>query len=121
MGCQMSKPRAPLPTLTEVIEVQSAPLPLDTGPAPLPPDSVPMETLPAAPDDTAAAINAEVLELLWPRIDTLIRARIHDVLAPQALQLAEESLLRLRNELSGEMRAQVEIAVNEALARRRER
>jgi hypothetical protein len=117
----MSKPRTPLPTLTEVIEVQSSQLPLDTGPAPLPPDSVPMVTRPATPVDHTAAITAEVLELLRPRIDALLEARIREALAPQVLRLAEESTQRIRDDLSGVMLVLVERAVVEAIARRRGR
>jgi hypothetical protein len=117
----MSKPRAPLPTLTEVIDVQAGLPQIDTGPAPLPPDSVPMETLPETPDDAAAAITAQVLELLRPRIDALLEARIREALAPQVLRFTEDSTRHLRDELGGEVRAMVANAVIEALARRRER
>jgi hypothetical protein len=117
----MSKPRAPLPTLTEVIEVQSGLQPLDTGPAPLPPDSVPMESAPEVPADAATAIAAEVVELLQPRIDAILEARIRETIAPLASRLAEETYPRLREELSGEVWALVARAVSEALAHRHRR
>ncbi len=80
-----------------------------------------METLPETPVDAAAAITAEVLELLRPRIDALLEARIREALAPQVLRLAEDSTRHIRDELGGEVRALVAKAVVEALARRRER
>jgi hypothetical protein len=114
----MSKPRAPMPTLTEVIEVPVGPVPADTGPAPLPPDSVPMEMLAVAPVDDGGAIIAEVLDLLRPRVDALLAARIREALAPQVLRLADESAQRLRDELNAEVQALAAQALAEVLAAR---
>ncbi len=117
----MSKPRSTVPTLTEVIEVQTRPAPLDTGPAPLPPESAPMELPPGAPVDAGAAIAAQVLEVLRPRIDALLEAHVRAALAPQVLRLAEETAQRIRDELAGALQALVVQAVNDALARRGDR
>jgi hypothetical protein len=116
----MSRPRTPLPTLTEVIEVGVDRLVPDTGPAPLPPESVPIEKLASTSVEVNEIATAEVLEVLWPRIDALLEARIREALAPHVLRLADDFALRLREELRGEVQALLAQALVEALSRRHE-
>jgi hypothetical protein len=116
----MSRPRAPLPTLTEVIEVRTDRLAAETGPAPLPPDSVPVENLGSASVEVQEIMPAELLEVLRPRIDALLEARIREALAPHVLRLADDLAQRVREQLSGELQALLAQAVVEVLARRHE-
>ena len=114
----MTKNRITLPTLTEVIEVQADRLDVDTGPAPLPPESVPMELLPTTPVDAASATTAEVLEMLRPRVDALLEACVREALATQELVLADETTQRVHGDFAGALQALIAHAVDDVLARR---
>lgn len=115
----MKARRGALPTLTEVIDVQSDKRPPLAGPASLPAESLPLEGPERAQADADAALRAQFLNKLRPRIDALLEARLQAALAPQLARLADELAQRLRTELATELRALVTQAVDEALTRRR--
>ena len=121
----MTPQRGALPTLTEVIEFE-ADAPVGAGgPAPLPPESLPLDSQAAAAAsahnvaETGAALTVQVLEALRPRIDALLEARLRDVLAPQLARLAADAAECARKELSVALHALVAQAVDEVLAQRR--
>lgn len=100
----MTHKRGVLPTLTEVIEgaqVQTA------APAV------------AAASDDAAALTAEILDALQPRIDALLEARLREALAPQLARLADGAVRGVRLEIAASLQTLVAQAVADALARRR--
>jgi len=115
----MTSQRGALPTLTEVIEINTELLPPTAAPAPLPAESVPMEW--AAPPHAAssAALAAQVLDILRPRIDAMLEVRLREALALQLSRVAEDVAHKLRGELAGAMQTLVAMAVDEALAQRR--
>lgn len=115
----MTTQRGALPTLTEVIDIAVDALPPATAPKPLPPEALPLESNPAMPQDTAAALSTQVFEALRPRIDALLEARLREVLAPQLARLADDTVQYLRVELASALQVLVGQAVDEVLARRR--
>jgi hypothetical protein len=115
----MSAHRGSLPTLTEVIEIDSAAQVQAVNRAALQAESMPLESSSAVCDDMAAALTAQVLESLRPRIDALLQTRLQAALAPQLARLADELGEQLRSELASALQALAAQAVDEALARRR--
>lgn len=116
----MTAHRGTLPTLTEVIAIE-ADVPMQaTGPASLPPESLPLEAQPMLQAaDLGAALTTQVLEALRPRIDALLQARLQAAMAPQLARLADDLVHELRGELASALQALVAQAVDEVLARRR--
>ena len=121
----MTPQRGVLPTLTEVIEPAAEAPPFTGTEAPLPPESLPLDTQAAAAAsahnvaETHVALTLKVLTALRPRIDALLEAHLHDVLAPQLARLASDAAQRARRELGAAMHALVDEAVTEALEQRR--
>lgn len=115
----MSAHRGSLPTLTEVIEIDSAAQVPAVNRAPLQPESLPLEPSPPGRDDAASALTTQVLESLRPRIDALLQTRLQAALTPQLARLADELAAQLRIELASAVQALAAQAVDEALARRR--
>lgn len=115
----MKARRGALPTLTEVVDVQRDKRPPLAGPASLPAEALPLEGAERARADADAALRAQLLNTLRPRVDALLEAKLQAALAPQLKRLTEELAQRLRAELAAELRALVTNAVDEALKRRR--
>jgi hypothetical protein len=115
----MTAQRGTLPTLTEVIEIDTELLPAAVVPAPLPPESLPMEMDLAPPIGSRAVLTAQVLEVLLPRVDSLLEARLNDVLAVQLSRLTEDVTQGLRAELASAMHSLVAQVIDEMLARQR--
>ena len=121
----MTPQRGMLPTLTEVVEPLADAPPATGGAAPLPPESLPLDTQAAAAAsahnvaETHVALTLKLLAALRPRIDALLEAHLHDVLAPQLARLASDAAQRARQELGAAMHALVDEAIADALAQRR--
>ena len=107
----MSTQRGVLPTLTEVIEIDPAALPVRIGLEPLPPESMPMEMQAAASPAAAAPLQNE----------TPIDVRVRELLAPELASLVERTLDSVRGELAVSVQALVRQAIDGALAERRRR
>jgi hypothetical protein len=118
-GAAVSPQHGALPTLTEVIEIEADAVPAAVGQAPLPPESLPLESPSAVVADTGVALTTQVLEALRPRVDALLEARLREVLAPQLARLADEAVQCARGELAAALHTLVAQAVAEVLARRR--
>ena len=99
----MSSPRGALPTLTEVIEGVAG-------------QSDGQQAVCAA--DGSAALTAEILEVLQPRIDALLDLRLREALMPQLARLAEGAVYCVRGEIATALHTLVAQAVTEALQRR---
>lgn len=126
----MKAQRGVLPTLTEVVET---PIDVPTGagtdvPAPLPPESLPLDAQAATAATAAsaryvaeagAALTMQVLEALRPRVDALLEAQLREALAPLLTRLADSAVQSARAELSMAMHALVAQTVKEVLAQRR--
>lgn len=115
----MKTRRGALPTLTEVIDVKADQRAAQTGPAHLPAESLPLEGAQRAQADADAALRAQLLNTLRPRVEALLDAKLQAALAPQLQRLADELAQRLRTELASELRGLVTQALDEALGRRR--
>lgn len=107
----MSPQHGVLPTLTEVIEIDPAALPVRIALEPLPPESMPMEMQVEAALAAAAALQNE------PPIDV----RVRELLAPELASLVERTLDSVRTELGVSVQALVRQAIDVALAERRRR
>jgi hypothetical protein len=114
-----------LPTLTEVVELQSED---DEGPPTLAFDPDERELLylarstpaPPPPETTlapATELTAEVLFELNQRIDSLFEARLREALAPALARAAEGLIREARQELSAVLEAMVRDAVTRAIER----
>lgn len=115
----MSGQRGVLPTLTEVITLESDATEASQGPSVLPDESLPMELQPEVAGGVADELIAQVLMTLRPRIDALLKERLREVLATQLSQLAEETVYRVRGDVADAVHALAADAVREVLARQR--
>lgn len=123
----MNTARGALPTLTEVIEVEDtnrvapgfettevAPFGLDVG----------VGTTEAPPgkgdtDGTLEALVDHVLAAIGPRIDALLEARLREIVAPTVLRQVNTAMNAVRAELSAELRAATQQALDADRAGRR--
>ena len=113
-----------LPTLTEVIELERVTESEAAVPAPLAPESLPLESDRAAAShptlaDQHAALAAAVLDGLEPRIDSLLEAHLNSALAPQLQRLVREAIGQVRGEMAASLHALLAQAIDDALAQRR--
>ena len=115
----MTSQRGALPTLTEVIEINTELLPPALAPAQLPAESVPMEWVAPPQAVSSAALVAQVLELLRPRIDAMLEVRLREALAAQLSRVADDVAHNLHGELASAMQALVAKTVDEVLVQRR--
>lgn len=115
----MSAQRGVLPTLTEVITLDDDVLDAPQHANELPADSMPMETHAALGNRPHDELIEQVLQLLRPRIDALLKERLREVLATQLSQLAEDTVYRVRGDVADAVHAMATAAVKEALARER--
>ena len=114
----MNPLRRAVPVLTEVIEIDADALEAAGVPLPLPPESLPLEDVDVAAASDKALVD-HVVHMLRPRIDALLDAHLHAVLAPQLSRLVEDAILDAQGELARRLPTLVAQAVDEALAQRR--
>ncbi len=103
-----STPRAGLPTLTEVLELQA--------PAP-PPLQPPQPAQARVAVGTATELSAQVMFELSQRIDSLLEARLREALSPALARVAEGLIQEARQELGLALKELVEEAVTRAIER----
>ena len=101
-----------VPTLTEVLDLDRAPMLATVRLDALPPHQM---TLPVAAADE---LSAEVLFELEQRIDSLFESRLREALAPALARVVDGLIRESRQELSAALRDLVEDAVTRALERR---
>lgn len=113
----MSGQRRVLPTLTEVITIDSDAAEALSEPVALLTEAMPMEPTPALAGLSTDDLVAQVMQTLRPRIDALLRERLREVLATQLSQLAEDTVLRVRGELVEALPILAAEAVKDVLGR----
>ena len=115
----MSRQRSVVPTLTEVITIETDRIDASPSPSECPAESQPMEVQPEVAGAAGDALVAQVLQLLRPRIDALLKERLREVLATQLSQLAEDTVYRVRGDVADAVHALAADAVKDVLARQR--
>lgn len=115
----MSLQRGVLPTLTEVIEIDAADLPQRLAVAPLPPESIALESLSdlrlslaTAPASPPAAEHGAVFP-------AALEERVLALLAPRLARLVDTALQSVRTELALEVQVLVRQSIDEALVEQR--
>ena len=114
----MSVQRGVLPTLTEVIEIDAADLPQRLAVAPLPPESVAIEDLPALllSSDATAMQASGLAGAADPALPAHFEEHVQALLAPRLARLVDTTLQAVRTELALEVQVLVRQAIEEALS-----
>ena len=115
----MSGQRRVLPTLTEVIVIDPDAPESVPEPVALLTEALPMEPMSALAGLSADDLVAQVMQVLRPRFDALLKERLREVLAPQLAQWAEDPALRLRGEVVQALPRLAAEAVKDVLGRQR--
>lgn len=115
----MSGQRGVLPTLTEVITLDTPAPDVRAQASELPVESMPIELQAEFAGVADDELTSQVMQLLRSRIDALLKERLRELLATQLSQLVEDTVYRVRGDVTHAVDALATQAVREVLARRR--